>query len=547
VPIIEPVKAKLPILLLTLISVFALAIVPIANTEEAYADNVGDVTYNIFHITDNGTFLYTGSTDLVVGSGESISIEMELYSPTDPKTFWIEHYSSSGLISGVSTNYVEGRELPVEEWARLIITVETQQNVHGFAQLDLILNIKSLVTGVESVPITIGINVLSSVGGEGYYNKVFGIYPLGPSLNDSAYAALFTFAIWLIIGALISYIVIPLILGALRRKNAINEELTEGLGTSVLLVAIVAGMGQSLRVYGSSDYLISIVDTASIVLYIVLGAIIVWKIYIIIVDRMFNRGSSSRTGIDESLIPLFRMIGKITIATFTVAVIFSALGGNLLSILAGAGIVGIAISLGAQNTLNQFFSGLSLLMARPFREGDIVKIGSESTVLKVNKVGLMNTKFDHTDNEQTISMPNDIVATSTIYNYTSENLYFHFYLYFSVAYGSDIEKAKDIILNAAMENPNVMKGGAVPMPGVRMTALESSSVTIRLSIYVYDYNDNFYTDGVIRERVYNEFLENGIEIPYSQLDVYLKTELADGDGVKVTPPVRKHKDKSNKE
>ncbi len=144
-------------------------------------------------------------------------------------------------------------------------------------------------------------------------------------------------------------------------------------------------------------------------------------------------------------------------------------------------------------------------------------------------------------------MPNDIVATSTIYNYTSENLYFHFYLYFSVAYGSDIEKAKDIILNAAMENPNVMKGGAVPMPGVRMTALESSSVTIRLSIYVYDYNDNFYTDGVIRERVYNEFLENGIEIPYSQLDVYLKTELADGDGVKVTPPVRKHKDKSNKE
>ncbi len=85
------------------------------------------------------------------------------------------------------------------------------------------------------------------------------------------------------------------------------------------------------------------------------------------------------------------------------------------------------------------------------------------------------------------------------------------------------------------------------MPSVRMTALEASSITIRLSIHVYDYNNSFSTDGVIREKVYNEFLKNGIEIPYPKLDVYIKTDPAEDNEVKVTPPLRKQKDGYYKE
>lgn len=545
----QSVKAKFPIFFLTLISVLALIMVPLVNTEETYAEKIGDVSYDIAQITNEGTFPYSNSSpDLNIKSGKSITLEIAIYSPTDNILFWASYSTNNDLISSVSTNTEGSVSIDAGEQQKLIMTIVTQQNVHGQAQLNLILNVKDRVSDVVSnETIVIGLNVLSSIGGEGYFNNVLGIYPLGASFNDPIYAALFTFSIWLIFGALIAYIGIPLLFRFFKRKDSINEDLTGGLGTSVLLVAIVAGMGQTLRVYGSPDNLISMADFMSMVLYIALGAIILWKIYLIAVDRMFNKTRSSKTGVDESLIPLFQMLGKITIAVFAVAGIFSALGGNLLSILAGAGIVGLAISLGAQNTLNQFFSGLSLLMARPFREGDIIKVGSEATVLKVNKVGFMNTVFYHNNNEQIISMPNDIVAKSTIYNYTSENMYFHLYTYFSVAYGSDIEKAKEIILKAAMDNPNVMKGGEVPMPGVRMTALESSSITIRLSIHVYDYNNSFSTDGVIRERVYNEFLKNGIEIPYPKLDVYVRTTPAEDNEVKVTPPLRKQKDRSNME
>lgn len=546
-PIRGLVKAKFPIFLLAFISVSALVLVPIVNAEEAFAENIGDVDYKIAQITDKGTFPYTNtSSDLDIKSGKSIVLEIKLTSlSTDQKIFWMTHSSSNDLISSVTTDEDGFISLDAGEDKKIIMVVEAKQNVRGQAQLDLTFNVEDVPTNIEyNLTFAIGLNVLSSIGGEGYFNNVLGVYPLGSSFNDPVYAALFTFVIWLSFGALIAYIAIPLILRSFRRKNTINGDFTGGLGTSVLLVAIVAGIGQTLRVYGSPDNLISMADFMSMVLYIALGAIISWKTYLIFVDRMFRKKSSSKTGLDESLIPLLYMIGKITIAVFAVAGIFSALGGNLLSILAGAGIVGLAISLGAQNTLNQFFSGLSLLMARPFREGDIVKVGSEVTVLKVNKVGFMNTAFYHNNNEQIISMPNDIVAKSTIYNYTSENMYFHLYTYFSVAYGSDIDKAKEIILKVAMENPNVMKGGEVSMPSVRMTALEASSITIRLSIHVYDYNNSFSTDGVIREKVYNEFLKNGIEIPYPKLDVYIKTVPAEDNEVKVTPPLRKKKDES---
>jgi len=138
-------------------------------------------------------------------------------------------------------------------------------------------------------------------------------------------------------------------------------------------------------------------------------------------------------------------------------------------------------------------------------------------------------------------MANNMVSSAVIYNYSVENLFYHFYIYFGVAYGSDIDKAKSIMMEAALDNPNVMKGGSVPMPGVRMTALADSSVTLRLSIYVYDYNDSFSTDGQIRERVYREFLENGIEIPFPQMDVHLKSEPAEDNKVVVIQPKKKEK------
>ncbi|MEA4977028.1 MAG: mechanosensitive ion channel [Methanomassiliicoccaceae archaeon] len=546
-------RFKLPLAVAALLSVLVMVAVPLADTEEAYAATVADINYEITYSTGNGTFqeyIEDASSDIEVNSGSELKINITVKSQaTGERTIYFNQSEFNDRIDNVTVTDADGPVsiLPTDPIYTFEVIVTPNTNTHGAGEVKLNMVVGDPVAGTnETVSIDIGINVLSAVSSEGYYNKIMGLYnnPLGEPFDQPAYAAIITLAIWAIMGIVAAYAVIPAILWApLRSNNQTRREITRGIGKMVVMFATVAGIGQAMRVYGASDYYIQIFDTVSLVLYILLGATIAWKLYLVIIDNVFRKigTNTSVGGVDETLIPLFRMIGRIAIGVVTVAAIFSALGADLMGIIAGAGIAGLALSLGAQSTLNQFFSGLSLLLTRPFREGDIVRIGTEGTVLKVDSVGVMNTRFYHTDNEQVITMPNNMVSSAVIYNYSVENLFYHFYIYFGVAYGSDIDKAKSIMMEAALDNPNVMKGGLVPMPGVRMTALADSSVTLRLSIYVYDYNDSFSTDGQIRERVYREFLENGIEIPFPQMDVHLKSEPAEDNKVVVIQPKKKEK------
>lgn len=552
------VKLKLPLAVAALLSVLFLAAVPLTVADEAYAATSAEITYDITYSTGDGMFQsYTESDpDIEATSGNDLKINITVKSQaSSERTIYFGQSQFNERISRVVI--VDADEpisiLPSDRSYTFTIVVTPDPDTHGYGEVTLNMVVGDPATDTsQTVEIPIGVDVRSAIYSEGYYNKIMGIYsnPLGEPLDQPIYAALITLAIWVLIGIFVAYGVTPAILWApLRSNKQTRKEITRGIGKMVVMFVMVAGIGQALRVYGAQDNYVQLFDSLSLVIYVVLGAIIAWKLYLVIIDSVFRKigTNTSIGGVDETLVPLFRMIGKITIGTIAAGGIFSALGADLVGIIAGAGIAGLALSLGAQSTLNQFFSGLSLLLTRPFREGDIVRIGTEGTVLKVDRVGVMNTRFFHSDNEQVITMPNNMVSSSVIYNYSVENLFYHFYIYFGVAYGSDIDRAKSIMMQAALDNPNVMKGGSVPMPGVRMTALADSSVTLRLSIYVYDYNDSFSVDGQIRERVYNEFLENGIEIPFPQMDVHMKSEPAEDNNVKVTQPKRKARAESGPE
>ncbi len=554
----ENVKLKLPLAVAVLLSVLVLAAVPLTVADEAYAATSAEITYDITYSTGDGTFQsYTESDpDIEVTSGDDLTVNITVKSQASgERTIYFEQSQFNERISRVVI--VDSDEpisiLPSDRSYTFTAVITSDPDTHGSGEVTLRMVVGDPATDTsQTVEIPIGVDVRSATYSEGYYNKIMGIYgnPLGEPFDQPIYAALITLAIWVVIGIIVAYGVTPAILWApLRSNKQTRKEITRGIGKMVVMFATVAGMGQALRVYGAQDNYVQLFDSLSLVIYVLLGAIIAWKLYLVIVDSVFRKigANTSIGGVDETLVPLFRMIGKIIIGTIAAGGIFSAMGADLVGIIAGAGIAGLALSLGAQSTMNQFFSGLSLLLTRPFREGDIVRIGTEGTVLKVDKVGVMNTRFFHSDNEQVITMPNSMVSSSVIYNYSVENLFYHFYIYFGVAYGSDIDKAKSIMMQAALDNPNVMKGGSVPMPGVRMTALADSSVTLRLSIYVYDYNDSFSVDGQIRERVYNEFLENGIEIPFPQMDVHMKSEPAEDNNVKVTQPKRKARAESGPE
>ncbi|MGN1045311.1 MAG: hypothetical protein ACI4Q9_05095, partial [Candidatus Methanomethylophilaceae archaeon] len=259
-------------------------------------------------------------------------------------------------------------------------------------------------TKTFSFPVTIESNYAAG----DFYNKFMGVYPntLPEPLDSPIVTALVSLLIWTVIASAISYATYRII-GFKWRTDARSESGKDIKSVAKMLFCIIMliGISMCLKIYGASEYMTGITTDFISVIFIVIGAVIAWDIYKILIYNIVVR-LDKEDRIDDSLIPLFKMVGRIVVCVFALASIMSIFGLNLGTIVTSAGLVSLAISMGAQNTLNQFFCGLQLMATRPFRIGDKIKLGSSSDVLIVRKIRVMETEFKNWLNEEVFRVPN---------------------------------------------------------------------------------------------------------------------------------------------
>jgi small-conductance mechanosensitive channel len=176
--------------------------------------------------------------------------------------------------------------------------------------------------------------------------------------------------------------------------------------------------------------------------------------------------------------------------------------------------------------LSQFFSGVVLLMTRPFKKGDFLKINDKVYIVK--KVKIMFTEFLSWDKDQVITMPNNAVTAATIVNLTRDDEAYRLYVYFDVAYGVDLKKAEQVMLDVANKSPVVLHDDKHAAPNVRMTNFGDSGIELRLGVTVKDFNGNITAASSLRMEVYQAFVDNGIEVPYNRLEVTMLNDCFQG-------------------
>ncbi|MCR5669741.1 MAG: mechanosensitive ion channel family protein [Butyrivibrio sp.] len=181
---------------------------------------------------------------------------------------------------------------------------------------------------------------------------------------------------------------------------------------------------------------------------------------------------------------------------------------------ASSGIVAVVLGLAAQSTLANVFAGISISASRsrPFDIGDRVKIDSYDPGF-VEDITLRHTMIKTYQNE-VIYIPNSIVGSATIVNYTQEES-FSYPVEVSVAYGTDMEKAMDIMASVIDEHPK--HHGKRPV--VLCKSCDDSGVTLRALVETKDFKDNPKTCSECRIEIMNRFKEANIEIPYNRLVV----------------------------
>jgi small-conductance mechanosensitive channel len=194
------------------------------------------------------------------------------------------------------------------------------------------------------------------------------------------------------------------------------------------------------------------------------------------------------------------------------------MGGNLSNIALIAGALSLGIGFGLQNIVNNFISGIILLFERPIKVGDwIIFNGQEGIVKQIN---IRSTELE-TWQKSNIIIPNADILSNSIINMTLENKLGRVDIKVGVAYGSDIDKVKRVLLEIADDNPKVLKK---PEPSVVFTDFADSSQVLELRCHLSDIMSRLFVASDIRSEISRRFIEEKIEMPFPQVVVHTASQ-----------------------
>jgi potassium efflux system protein len=179
--------------------------------------------------------------------------------------------------------------------------------------------------------------------------------------------------------------------------------------------------------------------------------------------------------------------------------------------------LGVGLGFGLQEIFANFISGLILLFERPIRVGDVVTIGDITG--RVSKIQIRATTINDPDNKELI-VPNKNFITERFVNWTLSDQITRVVIDVGVAYDSDVDEVTRLLIDIAGSHPKVLKE---PAPGVIFDAFGDSALNFKLMVHARELGDRFDLRHELNTRIFTAFRERGIEIPFPQRDVHVRS------------------------
>ena len=256
------------------------------------------------------------------------------------------------------------------------------------------------------------------------------------------------------------------------------------------------------------------IDRAQVILDAVLVFVVGWylsKILLHIIVKMMEKSK-----IDSIVISFIKSGLNIAFKALVIITAIAQLGVDTSSFVTVLATVGAAIVLGLKDSMTVIVSGMIILFAKPFVKGDIVEVNGY--IGKIEEIQLLYTYLMTFDNKMVV-IPNNELASSTFVNYSHEDIR-RVDLNFDIHYENDVEKAKALILEVVSAHKDALKE---PMPYARVAQYGENAITIAMRVWTK--TENYYSlkDDLL-EQIKQSFDQNGIVIPYSQVDVHIHNQ-----------------------
>lgn len=258
------------------------------------------------------------------------------------------------------------------------------------------------------------------------------------------------------------------------------------------------------------DHKIMVSNLLLVILIFLVTKLVLW----VIRKAIFRKRTVER--LEKSNAYSLYQIIKYLFWSISILFMMQTLGISITVLLAGSAALLVGVGLGLQQTFNDFVSGIILLIEGSTRVDDVLEIDGE--VVKILEIGIRTSKGLTRDDIMVI-IPNSIITTNKVINWSHQSKKTRFRISVGVAYGSDVDLVIRVLEESAMEHPDIKDKKQI---SARLVDFGTSSLNFQLLFY----SDNVFrvekVKADIRKIINRKFIENGIVIPFTQLDVHMK-------------------------
>jgi MscS family membrane protein len=261
------------------------------------------------------------------------------------------------------------------------------------------------------------------------------------------------------------------------------------------------------------------------VLYLTVAFFFGWRL----ISRLFTwygkeMAARTETHLDEQLVPFFRRVVLIILSLIGLITLLGRFDVDVSAFVTTLGIGSLAIALAAQATLADTINGFVIMIDRPFRIGDRIEIRELNTWGDVVDVGLRSSRIRTRDNRMVI-VPNSVIGKSLIVNHSYPDTHYRIQINIGVAYGTDLELARQTMVEA-------VRGVEGVLPDHKVEALflqfGDSAMIFRVRWWIESYVDTRRMFDRVNTALYEALNEAGVDLPFPQLGVHHKVDLDAG-------------------
>ncbi len=329
-----------------------------------------------------------------------------------------------------------------------------------------------------------------------------------------------------IIGSIIAAWLIELLItktlaaAAAKTKTDVDDKVVEIIRRPVFLSVLIYGLDWAADLLDLPPRLSNPIDSLLKTLIILIWSIAATRIGAVVLISLAAR-ERKRSMLQPRTLPVFDILMRIVVVAGAIYAMFLAWHIDLTAWLASAGILGVAFGFAAKDTLANLFSGIFILADGPYKVHDWIVLDDQLRG-EVTHIGIRSTRILTPDDVE-ITVPNAIIGNAQLLNetggpYRRQRVR----IYLSVAYGSDVDKVREVLLACTEGAPHILDRPDSAKPRTRFRSLGESGLEFELWVWIDDPKLRELVVDDMTTRVYKALNAAGIEIPYAKRDIYIK-------------------------